>query len=221
MKKTLSILGLFVLTIFLCLLLTEILNAPWRYNPHTGKLDYYEVGGAPTDVQYVVLALNGTLSAERVLMGTANQIILTDGGANGNLTLSTPQDIGTTSDPTFNDLTIDRILANERITFDAEYNNGNSGAAATIDFDNGQFQKITLTANCAFTFDPPSSGVMTVSLRVIQDGTGGWTITWPVAFAPGGSVSLTTTAGTVSYVIIKYDGAAYYVMAADDFKLIT
>lgn len=58
-------------------------------------------GGAPTTAQYLTLALDGTLSAERVLTGTANQVVLTDGGANGNLTLSTPQDIHTAANPQF------------------------------------------------------------------------------------------------------------------------
>lgn len=49
--------------------------------------------GAPTDATYLTLGTNATLSGERVLTGTANQITLTDAGANGNLTLSLPQDI--------------------------------------------------------------------------------------------------------------------------------
>ena len=57
-------------------------------------------GGAPTDASYVVLGLNATLTAERVLTGTANQITVTDGGAGGNVTLSTPQDIHTGASPT-------------------------------------------------------------------------------------------------------------------------
>ena len=44
--------------------------------------------GAPTGAQYVVLALDATLTAERVLTGTANKVTLTDGGANGNITLN-------------------------------------------------------------------------------------------------------------------------------------
>lgn len=45
---------------------------------------------APTNASYVVMSLDGTLTDERVLTGTANQITLTDGGANGNATLSIP-----------------------------------------------------------------------------------------------------------------------------------
>lgn len=61
--------------------------------------------GAPTVSQYVTLALDGTLTSERVLTGTANQIILTDGGANGNIVLSTPQNIGTASNVQFAGIT--------------------------------------------------------------------------------------------------------------------
>ena len=44
-------------------------------------------GGAPTDAQYVTLATDGALSAERVLAGGTG-IGLADGGANGNITVS-------------------------------------------------------------------------------------------------------------------------------------
>src|SRR3990167_229433 len=44
-------------------------------------------GGAPTDAQYVTMALNGTLTDERVLTAGAD-ITISDGGANGNATVS-------------------------------------------------------------------------------------------------------------------------------------
>src|SRR5690606_25558177 len=44
-------------------------------------------GGAPSGAQYLTLALDGDLSAERVLQGGSGIGIL-DGGANGNATLS-------------------------------------------------------------------------------------------------------------------------------------
>ncbi len=50
-------------------------------------------GGAPTDAEYVVLSLNGTLTDERVLVGGAG-LTLTDGGAGGNVTL----DVGANAD---------------------------------------------------------------------------------------------------------------------------
>jgi hypothetical protein len=52
-------------------------------------------GIAPSNAQYVTLALSAGLSAERTLVGTANQIVITDGGANANVTLSAPQNLHT------------------------------------------------------------------------------------------------------------------------------
>jgi len=54
-------------------------------------------GGAPTDAQYIVVALNGTLSAERRLQGTSNRVTISDGGANGDLTLDVGTDVATAS----------------------------------------------------------------------------------------------------------------------------
>jgi hypothetical protein len=54
-------------------------------------------GMAPADAQYVVLSLNGDLTNERVLAGTANQITVTDGGAGGNVQPSTAAVNGTTN----------------------------------------------------------------------------------------------------------------------------
>jgi len=43
--------------------------------------------GAPTDAEYVVMALNGTLTDERVLTA-GSRITITDGGAGGNVTIA-------------------------------------------------------------------------------------------------------------------------------------
>jgi hypothetical protein len=44
-------------------------------------------GGAPTDAEYVVMSLNGTLTDERVLTA-GSRITITDGGAGGNVTIA-------------------------------------------------------------------------------------------------------------------------------------
>ena len=71
---------------------------------------FQAISAAPTGAQYVTLATDGTLTADRVLTGTTHQIIITDGGVGGNVTLSTPQNIATTSSPTFNALTLTNPL---------------------------------------------------------------------------------------------------------------
>lgn len=62
--------------------------------------------GAPADASFVTLATNATLTAERVLTGTANQIVVTDNGAGSTVVLSTPQNIHTAASPTFAGLTL-------------------------------------------------------------------------------------------------------------------
>lgn len=47
----------------------------------------FGAAGAPTNAQYLVTALNGSLSAERLLVPTAGQIVGSDGGANGSYTI--------------------------------------------------------------------------------------------------------------------------------------
>ena len=46
--------------------------------------------GADTDIPFVTIGNTSSLSFERALTGTTNQITVTDGGANGNVTLSIP-----------------------------------------------------------------------------------------------------------------------------------
>lgn len=78
-----------------------------------------------------------------------------------------------------------------------EYNAGNSGTALTIDWNNGDTQRVTMTGNCTFTFSNPVAG-RTYTLILTQDGTGSRTATWPTAvkWAAGSAPTLTTTATT-------------------------
>jgi hypothetical protein len=55
----------------------------------------------PLAAAFLLEAPNALIPNSRTLAGTANEIILTDGGALGSLTLSTPQAIGTASNVTF------------------------------------------------------------------------------------------------------------------------
>lgn len=90
------------------------------------------------------------------------------------------------------------------------YDAGNTGAALTIDWNNGNRQKCTLTADCTFTFSNPKTGGH-YFLELIQDGTGGWEATWPVTVSWAGAVApvLATAAGTKEIFGFQYDGATY------------
>lgn len=103
------------------------------------------------------------------------------------------------------------ILGLKTATYNAEFSNGNSGAAATIDFTKAQKQVITLTANCTFTFTAPN-GPGNFLLRLVQDGTGGRTVAWPAAVKWVGAAAppLTTGANAVDIVSLYYNGTNYY-----------
>lgn len=93
--------------------------------------------------------------------------------------------------------------------FSAEFDQGSSGTAKTIDFAIAQKQKVTITGNCTFTFSFP--GVGNYVLRAIGDGTTR-TITWPAgskypnAIAPPAPL----TSGTAIYAIY-WDGAVAHI----------
>jgi hypothetical protein len=103
------------------------------------------------------------------------------------------------------------IIISKDAVFAAEYDNGNSGTAITINWGNGNKQKVTLTANCTFTFTAPS-GTCNLILRLIQDATGGRTVTWPaiVKWVNGTAPTLSTAANAVDIVSFYYNGTNYY-----------
>jgi hypothetical protein len=89
---------------------------------------------APIGAQYVTLATDSNLTNERVLTGTTNQITVTDGGAGGNVTLSTLQNIHTGASPTFAGLNL---------------GTGNLSTVGNISLDGTAARDITVAANAA------------------------------------------------------------------------
>lgn len=73
-----------------------------------GVMSWLDVAStyAPIGSAYVTIGNDGTLTAERALTGTSNQVIVTDNGANSSVVLSTPQNIHTGATPTFSTLTL-------------------------------------------------------------------------------------------------------------------
>lgn len=98
------------------------------------------------------------------------------------------------------------------------YSIGNSGAAVTVNFVNGQKQVMALNSNCTITLTAP--GVGNYLLYFYQDATGGRTVTWAVS---GGSVlyvgsatapAINTAANGWTVVSIYWDGANAWIAAA-------
>jgi hypothetical protein len=71
-----------------------------------GVLSWLNAAGtyAPIGSAFVTIGNDGTLTAERALTGTTNQITVTDNGAGSTVVLSTPQNIHAAATPTFSSL---------------------------------------------------------------------------------------------------------------------
>jgi hypothetical protein len=95
--------------------------------------------------------------------------------------------------------------------------NSSSAGVANIDWTMSNKQTITLTEATTLTFANPTKPC-NVSLKIVQDATGGWgltlpTIKWPEASPP----AFTTTAGAVDILSLYFDGTKYYGMAGLNF----
>lgn len=102
------------------------------------------------------------------------------------------------------------------IRFIAEFDNGLSGAAETIDWNVTNKQLSTLSATTTFTFTAPTDGVGNFLLRLVQDVTGNHDITWPANVKwPGGTPpNLQSAGGTEHIVSFYYNGTDYYGVAS-------
>jgi len=97
----------------------------------------------------------------------------------------------------------------------AEYDNGNSGSADTIDFSNGQNQKSTLTGNAAYTI-VAAPGVGHFQLWLIQSSAGGWVPTFIGVSSSrwlnsATQPSFNTAANGETILTFYWDGADYTV----------
>lgn len=102
-------------------------------------------------------------------------------------------------------------------------NKGNSGSGTvTFNWNQSNFQKVTLTGNCTFAFSnsPSSTQAGSFMIFINQDDTGGRTITWPsiIRWAGGEEPELTGTANSVDIVTLAFDGANYYGVVSQDHK---
>jgi len=85
-----------------------------------------------------------------------------------------------------------------------------STATTTVDMSAGNVQNITLTASTTLTLS--SATVGTYIMKLIQGGSGSYTVTWPgtVIWSGGTAPTLTTTVGKVDIVTLVFDGTNFY-----------
>jgi len=112
-----------------------------------------------------------------------------------------------------------KVNIEKTVTFSSETDNGNSGAADTIDWGEGNKQGSLLTDNVTFTFTAPD-GPCGLTLKLTQDDTGSRTVTWPanVKWPSGTAPTLSTAVSSVDILSFYYDGADYYGAATLDFQ---
>ncbi len=92
-----------------------------------------------------------------------------------------------------------------------EINTASSQSSAyTINLDNGNVFSLTLTGTVTISFsNVPASNASSVTLFLIQDGTGSRTVVWPGSVIwPGGTApTLTTTASHVDMIVLMTTNA--------------
>lgn len=123
-------------------------------------------------------------------------------------------------------ITGDRTYSNNKLTnlktatFNSHIDDGNSGAAITIDFDTGASHKVTLTDNATLTIDPPVGPAHGLVLFVIQDATGGRDPTFSanVKWSQNGlKPTFSTDPSAIDILHFVYDGTNMYGFFAGDF----
>lgn len=97
------------------------------------------------------------------------------------------------------------------VAYTEEYDAGDSGVIKIIDWNDGNNQKITLTADCSLPFnDPP--GPAHLVLKMVQDGGGGNAPTWPGSLLWQDNIepAWSDGGGDINILSIYYDGTNYY-----------
>ena len=138
--------------------------------------------------------------ASTTLVGTDNSQTLTG---------KTLAGVEMSGDANFNNNDITEI---KTAVFNGEYDNGNSGTSKTIDWNNGQKQKITTTGSCTLTFTAPA-GPCNLLLKIVHEASAtSYTYTWPASVKFPGNTDPTTTntSGAVDIVSLYFDGTNYY-----------
>lgn len=106
------------------------------------------------------------------------------------------------------------FVVNKTITFDGEFDAGTATATATVDWTDGNKQKITLgTSNVTTVTMTPPAGPTNLVLKIIQHATvpktvAGWNanVNWQEGTAP----TVTPTNAAVDIITLYFDGTDYY-----------
>lgn len=126
---------------------------------------------------------------------------------------------GGISNPLSANLDFNSFNANSIRLADMVYlDRGDVTGAVAINWGNSLAQRIRLTGNTTLTFSGTDPTLVTrVMLLVVQDGTGGHTLTLPVSKKPGGTITITGTANAQDILtLVEYGPNGWYVIAGND-----
>ena len=185
---------------------------------------------------YAIPYLSGTTAFGEIPIGTAEYALTVNAGANGydwtlfdlslyylKTEIDTQGELETIwGDTLMNDLVDDTTPEyggamdhnNERdtevktIEFNGLYDNGNSGATPTIDWQNGNYQKIAVSENTLFTFSNAFIGTITLQITYSGAYTAGFNAGYTILEEGGIEISFTETLNAVDILKVMYLGTA-------------
>lgn len=107
-----------------------------------------------------------------------------------------------------------KINIDDGLPYTSIVNSGNTGALLDIVWSDGDQQKVTLTANATLTFSAWHVGA-TLTLDILQDATGGRTLTLPTECKSGigafSTAQLNTSPSTLTTLYIRVYNASTFI----------
>jgi hypothetical protein len=155
-------------------------------------------------------------------VGTTNVSMAINGNGTGKIYFFSTIGLGTANDfvlgtPSITGGTYNTPLIQNRFVAKGEYDNGNSGTAKTIDWSNGDRQRLTVNANTTLAYSNAGTGQV-LAMSVDMNGTGGYSITLPTSIWPGGAAGVFGTAANAkNELVVRYDGTNYRTQLAASF----
>jgi hypothetical protein len=189
---------------------SQIVTKTLTFTPDSGAAITVTTGGIGITAGGLTITAGGaTITAGGLTVSAGGAAITGNSTITGTLTALT----GITSSGTASLATVtvsNNIQQTGGQNFTQLYDAGNSSTSKTIDWNNGNLQKVTMTGNCTFTFSNPQTGAY-YTLLLVQDGTGSRTAVWPatVKWAGATTPTLTTTASRTDVVTFLWDGTRY------------